>query len=111
MRFALLVALMIAGIFWASAGYGQRPAQQVRVFVEYKPGQKALVKAALEAAGGQIHHEFDNLSVIAVTLPQYALSAIERNPNIVHVELDRPRYPLGKTPPADDPTVQRPTRE
>ena len=67
------------------------------------------MKAALQAAGGQIHHEFDNLSAIAVTLPQPALAGIERNPSVTLVEVDPPRYPLGETMPYGVPMVQAPS--
>lgn len=71
-------------------GQGVEP---VRVFVEIQPGRKAAVLSALQQVGGQVHHQFDTLSAVAVTLPQPALAGLSRNPNVVLVEEDPLRYP------------------
>lgn len=101
--------LLFLGVGWlgALAGYGQAAANS-RVFVEFRPGQKGPVVAALRAGGGQVHHEFDEVAAVAVTLPQPALEGIRRNPNVVLVEEDPPRYPLGQTTPYGVGMVQAP---
>jgi len=104
---ARLVAAFALVILGASSAFAQGIGQ-ARVFVEFQAGQKAPVKAALQAAGGQIHYEFDSLSAIAVSLPEAALPGIERNPNVVLVEADPPRYPFGEVTPYGVPMVQAP---
>jgi subtilisin family serine protease len=79
-----------------------------RLMVEFAPGRGAAVRSALERAGGRIHHEFDDLNVIAVTLPVVARQGIERNPNVVLVAEDAPRYPMGQTTPWGTGRVQAP---
>lgn len=112
LKFCALLALALATVsLGATTVLGQEPGQ-VRVFVGYKPGQKAAVREALVAAGGRIHHEFDDLSVFAVTLPRAALAVIERNPQVAYVEADPPRSPQGKSnadrsPKADAPYVHQ----
>ncbi len=70
-----------------------------RVMVEFVPGRGAAVRATLHRAGGTLHHQFDDLNVMAVTLPTAALDGIRRNPNVVLVAPDEPRYLMGQTIP------------
>lgn len=102
-----LAVVLIAGVLGAPSALAAETGK-TRVFVEFKPGQKAPVKAALGAAGGQIHYEFDRLSAIAVTLPEGAIRGMQNNPNVVLVEADPPRYPLGETTPYGVTMVQAP---
>jgi serine protease len=59
-----------------------------RVWVRFAPENKADVKAALNRAAGRIHHEFDDLGAIAVTLPAAAVDGLRHNPNVELVEED-----------------------
>ncbi len=72
---------------------------EVRVLVQFAPGRGAAVRAALQGAGGTIHYQFDDLNTFAVSLPEAALKGIERNPNVVLVEEDAPRYLMGQETP------------
>jgi subtilisin family serine protease len=49
---------------------------------------------ALKGAGAEFHYEFDELNAFAVTLPTAALDGISRNPNVVLIEEDAPRFPI-----------------
>src|SRR5687768_3112037 len=42
-------------------------AADVRVYVQFVPGQKAAAAAALAQAGARSHHEFDELNAVALT--------------------------------------------
>lgn len=86
-----LTRVFIAGLTVAT---GLLQAADERVYVNFKPGQKALAKGLIEKARGQIHHEFDTLNAIATTLPSEAVAALAKNPNIDFIEEDPPRYPL-----------------
>jgi len=67
-------------------------AETSRIYLQFKPGQKSAARAAILQAGGKIHYEFDRLSAVATTLPTAALTALRKNPNVVLVEKDPPRY-------------------
>lgn len=68
---------------------------KVRVFVQFAAGQKANVENSLKGAGAEFHYAFDDLNTFAVSVPAQALAGLERNPNIVLIEEDSPRYPVG----------------
>ena len=80
-----------------------------RVYVNFKPGQKALAKGLIEQAKGQIHHEFDSLNAIATTLPSAAVAALAKNPGIAFIEEDPPRFLFAETKPYGIDLVQAAT--
>jgi serine protease len=79
-----------------------------RVWVKFKPGAKAQVQQALQAAGARFHYTFDNLNAFAVSAPPQALDGIRRNPSVEYVEPDVLRYPLGEVQPYGIGMVQAP---
>jgi len=70
---------------------------KTRVFVQFAPNGKGAVEKALKNAGAEFHYEFDELNTFAVSLPSAALDGISRNPNVVLVEEDGLRFPIGIT--------------
>jgi serine protease len=68
------------------------PGETARVYVQFEAGKKAEVGQALGKAGAEFHYEFDDLNTFVVTLPQAALNGISKNPNVVLIEEDAPRY-------------------
>src|SRR5437867_8662461 len=74
-------------------------AENSRVYVVFKEGQKSAVKDLVRQAAGQIHHEFDDLRAVAATLPTPALEGLGHNPNIELIEEDPQRFMLGQTVP------------
>lgn len=70
-----------------------------RVLVAAQPGRNGEVKALVRAAGGIFHHEFDDLGVVATTLPAAAIAGLQHNPNIEYVEDDVRRYPSAQSVP------------
>lgn len=66
----------------------------VRVMIEFLPGRGAAVRAAVEGAGGRVHYDFERVNVLAVSLPEAALRGIQRNPNVLSIVQDAPRYPM-----------------
>ncbi|NPA07125.1 MAG: S8 family serine peptidase [Chloroflexi bacterium] len=96
-RLSLSVGLLLAlvAVFgWASARAAN---DQVRVWVEFRPGARGAVEQALRAAGAQFHYTFDRLNAFVVTVPEAALQGLRNNPNVVDIEEDVPRYLL-RTP-------------
>ena len=74
-------------------------AENSRVYVVFKEGQKSAVKDLVRQATGQTHYEFDELRAIAATLPTPALEGLGHNPNIELIEEDPQRFMLGQTVP------------
>jgi serine protease len=67
---------------------------KVRVWVQFQPGQRGQVENALRGAGAEVHYVFDELNAFAVSVPAAALAGLERNPNVLLVEEDAPRFPI-----------------
>ncbi len=65
-----------------------------RVYIGFKPGQKAVAKGLVEKSQGRIHFEFDSLDTLVSSLPGNAVAALSKNPNITLVEPDPPRFLL-----------------
>ena len=81
-------AVILAVLFVLGTVLPAASAPEVRVFVEYRPGQQTAVGAELQKAGAQFHYQFDRLQSFVVSLPESALSGLQRNPNIVSIEVD-----------------------
>lgn len=86
---SLILALLV-GLFGVSTVFAG--SEKVRVMVQFAPGKGAAVERALKAAGAEFHYSFTDLDVFAVSLPQKALAGIQKNPSVVLVEEDAPRY-------------------
>jgi serine protease len=97
------IALAMAGSSFAASDNGTE-----RVWVKFSPGAKANVGNALRAAGGNIHHEFDELGAFAVSLPTQALNGLRSNPHVEYIEEDVIREPMAQTVPYGIPMVQAP---
>jgi serine protease len=92
----LIAALgIVLSLAW-SVAVGSPPA---RVFIEFQPGSASQVAQAAQAAGGTLHHVFDDLNAIAVTVPEAALAGLSRNPNVVFIEPDARRYLMAESVP------------
>lgn len=98
-RFNLFVsiALMLVLVF-GLAGVSQAASDdngKTRVFVQFSPNGKGAAQKALKNAGAEFHYEFEELNTFAVSLPSAALDGISRNPNVVLIEEDSLRFPIG----------------
>ncbi len=90
---ALLITITL-GLF-AASNASATPADQVRVFVQYAPGARGNVQRQLNANGAVFHYDFEELNTFTVTVPAQALQGLSRNPNVVLIEDDVERYPIG----------------
>jgi hypothetical protein len=61
-----LVKVLVATLFASVTLLTAKPA---RVYVEFEPSTQTAVKAAVHAVGGQVHHEFEELGALAVSVP------------------------------------------
>lgn len=97
------IALSVGASAMAAGG-----TETERVWVKFKPGTKAQVESSLLARGGQIHHSFDGLNAVAVSLPAQALDGVRSNPNVEYVEADVIRRPMAQQQPYGIGMVQAP---
>jgi len=94
------IILMIALIFVVGSISPASSAPEARIWVEYQVGQHANVRASLQQAGAKFHYQFENLNSFVVSLPENALNGIQRNPNVISIEMD-PERELVRNMPAD----------
>ncbi len=92
MRAIIGLACALAGSTFAFA-----QSSDVRVYVQFAPGQKAAGRAAIAQAQAREHHLFDDLDTVAVTIPAAARAALVRNPAIALIEDDPTRGFLSTT--------------
>lgn len=70
-----------------------------RVLIKFKDGTKAAVQAELRRANALTHYTFDNIGVIAASVPGQALEGLRKNPNVEFIEPDQIRRPSAQTTP------------
>lgn len=94
-------SLMLAAIAMASVALPSVTllGGESRVYIQFTPGGKGDVKGLVNQAGGRVHHEFDNLGAMAVSMPEQALNGLRNNPNILLIEEDPVRQLYGQTVP------------
>jgi serine protease len=97
-RKALAGALLAALVIGAGVHSATGDPQPERYLVRYEPGTKDLVLASL-APGATIHHEFDAIGVIAVTMLPDQADALAANGNVVSVGEDPIYHPFAQTVP------------
>ena len=78
-----------------------------RVIVEYAPGSGAMVLGAVQAEGGQVHHQLDRVDAMAVSITSKVADQLARNPLVVSMEPDVKRYPAADPVPQADPSVEQ----
>ena len=66
--------------------------ETARVLLEFRPGSKNQVKAAVQGSKGAVHFEFDELNALALTVPAAAVNGLSRNPNVLLIEPDPQRF-------------------
>lgn len=94
----MLMVILISSLYGVSSAFAQQGGDKVRVLIQFAPGQKGSVEQSLKAVGAEFHYSFDALQTFAVTVPAAALNGLSHNPNVVMVEEDAVRMPIGITP-------------
>ena len=97
----LLVVALIAGVMPMAFA---EPVE--RVWIEYMAGKGAAVRNTVQAAGGVIHHEFDRIDAMAVSVTERWANRLTRDPNVVRIEPDAKRYPAADPLPVGDPYLE-----
>lgn len=93
-----MVAALVFGAFAVAPAQSAGGEGKVRVMVQFRAGSRGAVEQVLRGASAEFHYVFDNLNAFAVTVPTAALGGIQRNPNVVLVEEDVMRFPIGIEP-------------
>jgi subtilisin family serine protease len=86
----------LALMFVAAATVSTAAAPPERVLIKFKEGGKAAVQAELRRANARTHYTFDNIGVIAASVPTQALKGLRSNPNVEFVEPDQIRRPTAQ---------------
>lgn len=91
----VLTAVLLFSTFAAASAQSANEEGNIRVMVQFRHGQRGAVQQALKGVGAEFHYAFDALDTFAVTVPTTALAGISHNPNVVLVEEDVIRFPIG----------------
>ena len=98
----LLIVVLVAGTLPIAFA---EPAE--RVLIEYQPGKGAMVRNSVLAGGGQVHHEFDRINAMAVSVSGRMVGRLAKDPKVVSIEPDAKRYPAADPVPVADPSVEQ----
>ncbi|MCG2786285.1 MAG: S8 family serine peptidase [Anaerolineae bacterium] len=90
-----LIAALVLGAFSIVSARSTGGEGKMRVLVQFQPGHRGAVEQALKGAGAEFHYAFDNLNAFAVSIPSTAFAGISHNPNVILVEEDVMRFPIG----------------
>ena len=94
------LALMIFSTFSPVIAQGERPAP-IDVIIGVRRGKLDSTCATVEHLGGSVHEKWLFISAFHAILPQQAVNALKKNPNVVYVEIAGTVYALpGKKPPS-----------
>lgn len=67
---------------------GGPPDGLVKVLIGFKEKPGPPEQAMVKGAGGQIKYTYHIVDAIAASIPEKAIEALRKNPNVTHVELD-----------------------
>jgi subtilisin len=73
---------------------GGPPDGLVKVLIEFKENPGPAEQALVKGAGGQIKYTYHLVPAIAASVPEKAIEALKKNPNITNIEFDSEVYAL-----------------
>lgn len=73
---------------------GGPPDGLVKVLIGFKEKPGASQQAMVRGVGGKIKYTYHIVDAIAASIPEKAIEALRKNPNVTHVELDIKVYAL-----------------
>jgi subtilisin family serine protease len=97
---ATAVKLLVATVAVGVMGNAAAAADTTRVIVAFKPGSGPSIKAAVQAAKGNVKLEIHGMDAMAIEVPLTALNGLRHNPNIEYVEEDVQRRPFATSTPS-----------
>lgn len=78
---------------------GGPPDGLVKILIGFKEKPGAAQQAMVKGLGGKIKYTYNIIPAIAASVPEVAIEALKKNPNITNVELDNKVFALGQTLP------------
>jgi len=99
MRPAVLLAVVVAGLMAAApasaaaAGSTLRAetaAPAAKVLIRFRQPPRGSDTAAIAALGGTVRFSYRAIPALAARLPEHAVTALLRNPNVLEIERDHP---------------------
>lgn len=94
----LIIGSVLGGLLFSGTAFSQSP-DKSRVWVKFSSGKAIAAEKLLKDKHATIHHRFDKLDAFVVSVPNAALKALRKNPNIESVEEDAKRYPTAQNVP------------
>jgi len=85
--FSLLLAMVFTGAILTAPASGQQPAR-VNVLIGFNRQPGPADEALVRRAGGSIKYTYRLVPGIAATMPENAIDALRRNPNVTTIEPD-----------------------
>ncbi len=79
-----------------------------RMIITYRNGAQSSVQAAVGKAGGKVALVLAKMNLLSASLTPAQRKALLSNPDIVRIEPDYPRYPMGEVVPYGIPMVKAP---
>ena len=73
---------------------GGPPDGLVKVLIGFKEKPGPAQQAMVQGVGGKIKYTYHIVDAIAASIPENAIDALQKNPNVTHVELDIKVYAL-----------------
>lgn len=92
-----LALLMVFGL--AGPTFAQEPPEMVRVIIGFKHQPTGAEWSLVRSAGGSINYDFDIINAYSATVPQWAISRLQANPNVAYVEIDGIVHAIGEVLP------------
>ena len=91
---SVLLVFLLCVNFLAISSVAAQPSEKLPVIIKFNGKTDT---ALIRAYGGDIKYEYTIISAIACSLPEQAIDALRRNPNIEQIEPDGKVYAIGET--------------
>jgi subtilisin family serine protease len=79
-----------------------------RVIITYRTGAQSSVQSAVGKAGGKVARVLARMNMLSASVTPAQRTLLLRDPNVVRIEPDYPRYPMGEVVPYGIPLVKAP---
>jgi subtilisin len=93
----LIAMLMVVSVTTAFAG--NPGSDNVPLIIGFKNKPSEADKDTIRGLGGEVKYSYTIINAIAAKLPEQAIDALNKNPNIAYVETDGEVHALGQTLP------------
>lgn len=79
-----------------------------RMIITYRNGAQSSVQSAVGKAGGKVALVLAKINMMSASLTPAQRTALRANPDVLRIEPDYPRYPMGEVVPYGIPMVKAP---